>query len=198
MSKMARWFVVFLVALLALGPLVTAPPIVQASPLSVAAPADAPPFTIGPLEGLLYGLVAFGAIRIKDTASIAKKFVSRAGVAGKDYEEGVKTAGADWEAGARAGAQNYRQAVTEAAADGRFEKGIAAAGAAKFVAKAATLGATRYGPGVQASEQEYSKGVQPYLDSLKGLELPARRPRGQNSERANAVAMRLHQLRVGK
>lgn len=138
------------------------------------------------------------AIRIKDTASLAKKFVQRAGAASGDYKDGVAQSGQDWEAGARAGADNYRIAVTQAATEGRFERGIAAAGAAKFVNRATTLGAQRYGTGVQAAEGDWSKGVAPYLDALKGLELPPRRPRGQNADRANAVAQRLHQMRVGK
>lgn len=193
-----RVLFVIVVALLAVGPLASAPPTLHAAGIVMAAPADAPTSSVSGLEALLYGLAAFGAIRIKDTGSLAKKFVQRASAASKDYEEGVKASGADWEAGARNGAENYRIAVTQAASEGRFEKGVAAAGSAKFVARAASLGAQRFGPGVQASEGEWAKGAAPYLDALKGLELPARRPRGQNADRANAVAQRLHQMRVGK
>jgi hypothetical protein len=41
--------------------------------------------------------------------------------------------------------------------------------------------------------------VQPYLDTLKGMELPPRRPKGDpgNQARANAVASRLRAQKVG-
>ena len=193
-----RFLFVVAAAVLVIGPLVSSPPLVEAAPLAVAAPLEAPGSPVGDPLVWLYGLAVFGAIRIRDTGSLAKKFVTRAGAATKDYEEGVKQAGADWEKGARDGAENYRIGVTQAASEGRFERGVAAAGSAKFVARASTLGAQRFGPGVQAAEGEWAKGAAPYLDALKGMELPPRRPRGQNAERANAVAQRLHQMRVGK
>ena len=183
---------------LALGPLTATLPTFHASSLAIAAPADRAPALPGDPIGMLYLLPAFGAIRIKDTGSLAKKFVQRAGAASGDYKDGVAQSGQDWEAGARAGAENYQIAVTQAATEGRFERGVAAAGAAKFVQRATSLGAQRYPTGVQAAEGDWAKGTQPYLDALKGLELPPRRPRGQNAERANAVAQRLHQMRVGK
>jgi len=193
-----RYFVVTLVAALAIGPLVGAPSTVDAAGVSIAAPAQAPRSHSSVPETLLYGLAAFGAIRIKDTGSLAKKFVQRASAAGADYKDGVMAAGQDWEAGARNGEDNYKAAVVEAANQGRFGKGVAAAGAAKYTARASTLGAQRFPTGVAAAEGDWAKGSQPYLDSLKSLELPPRRPRGQNAGRANAVAERLHQMRVGK
>lgn len=182
----------------AIGLLVPISAPVQAAPVAIAAPAESPSSPLGDPTALFYLLPALGAIRIKDTGALAKKFVTRAGAASGDYKDGVKASGQDWEAGARAGADNYKQAVIEAANAGRFEKGIAAAGAAKFVQRAETLGSQRYGTGVAASEGDWAKGTQPYLDALKGMELPAKRPRGQNAARANAVAERLHQMRVGK
>lgn len=198
MSKMAKVFLPAVMALVAAGPLVFAPATLHAATLQMAAPADAPAPPLGPIEGLLYGLAAFGAIRIADTGKLSQKFSQRAGAAQADYKSGVESAGPDWENGARAGAENYRIAVTQAAAEGRFEKGVAAAGAAKFVQRASTHGPQRYQTGVQAAAGDWARGTQPYLDALKGMELPPRRPRGQNAERANAVAQRLHQMRVGK
>lgn len=184
--------------LVATGPLVGMVPTVHAASTAIAAPTSTSDHLPSPGASLLYGLGALGAIRIKDTGSLAKKFVQRAGAAGNDYTEGVKAAGQDWEAGAKAGEENYKIAVTQAANEGRFGRGVSAAGAAKFTQRAATLGAQRYPTGVAAAEGDWARGTQPYLDSLKGMELPPRRPRGQNAERANAVALRLHQMRVGK
>src|SRR4051812_32813164 len=112
------------------------------------------------------------AIRIKDTGAIAKKFVARASVAGPDYAAGVAASGGDWEANTKAAEDNYKTGVQQAAADGRFGRGVAAAGAAKFVDKATKLGAARYPQGVAASESDYARGVQPHLDMMKSLDLP--------------------------
>lgn len=188
----------FVIAALAIGPVDALAVPLHSAATAIAAPTDAPTFPGSGAAALFYGLAALGAIRIKDTGSLAKKFVQRAGAAGGDYTEGVKAAGQDWEAGAKAGEDNYKIAVTQAANEGRFGRGIAAAGSAKFVARASTLGAQRYPTGVQAAEGDWARGSQPYLDSLKSMELPPRRPRGQNADRANAVAQRLHQMRVGK
>jgi len=198
MSMQTRLFVAVVALGLAVGPLAAMPTALHVSLPALVAPVDAPGGVSDAPTGLLYLLPTLGAIRIKDTASLAKKFVQRAGAASADYKDGVAASGADWEAGARAGADNYKQAVIEAANQGRFEKGVAAAGAQKFVTRATTLGSQRFATGVQAAEGEWAKGSAPYLDALKGIELPPRRPRGQNAGRADAVAQRLHQMRVGK
>jgi hypothetical protein len=140
------------------------------------------------------------AIRIKDTATLARKFVTRAGAASGDYKDGVSQAGQDWETNTRAAGDNYAQGVQQAIADGRFQRGVTEAGSTKFVQRASTLGAQRFAPGVAAAEADWSKGAQPYLQALAGMTLPPRRPKGDpgNMERANAVASRLRALKVGK
>jgi len=139
-------------------------------------------------------------IRIKSTAEIAKKFVNRASLAGSDYTDGVKAGAADWEANTKASEDNYKAGVTAAAAEGRFGRGVAAAGAAKYLRKASELGAQRYPTGVAAAESDYSKGVQPHLDAMKSLDLPPRRPKGDpaNMQRANIVAAKNRAIKLGK
>lgn len=138
-------------------------------------------------------------IRIKDTASIAQKFVTRAGAAAGDYKDGVTAAGADWEANAKASAANYDAGTQAAIADKRFEKGIAKAGSAKYTTRASTLGAQRFPGGVQASQGDYAKGAEPYLSALKGMTLPPRGPKGdpRNFQRSQAVAETLRKIKLG-
>jgi hypothetical protein len=140
------------------------------------------------------------AIRVKPIGDIAKKFVRNAQGAAGDYTEGVRAAGGDWESNTVAGAQNFVQGVQQAIADGRFERGVREAGSAKFVQRATTLGAQRFGPGVAAAEADFSRGAAPYLQTIAGLTLPPRRPKGDpgNMERANAVAMALRRQKIGK
>lgn len=140
------------------------------------------------------------AIRIKDTGTLAKKFVRNAGAAAGDYKDSVAQSGQDWEANTKAGADNWATGTQQAIADGRFARGVGNAGAAKFVARATTLGAQRYPTGVGAAEGDWAKGAQPYLDALKSIDLPLRRPKGdpQNQQRANVVAQKLRSMKVGK
>lgn len=143
------------------------------------------------------GFIA-ATIKVKDTASIAKKFASRASAASGDYKEGVAGAGADWEANTKAASEVYKQSVIEAANAGRFEKGVAAAGAARYTKKATELGPSRFSTGVAAATDDFARGVGPYLDALKSIDLPPRKVKGQNAERANIVATRLRAMKVGK
>jgi hypothetical protein len=148
---------------------------------------------------LATGLI-FGAIRIKDTASLSQKFVQRASAAVNDYTSGVQQAGQDWETGARNGEPNYEAGVQEAISKKRFGRGIAAAGAGKYVANATKLGGVRYGPGVQNAQDAWARGVGPALEKLKGLVLPPKGPRRspQNQQRANMVALELGKLKDGQ
>lgn len=171
---------------------------------STAPAVRAPHSAASPLTNLAATLAAAGAvagvIRIKDTASIAKKFVNRASGAAADYTDGVRAAGSDWETNTKASEDNYKLGVTQAANDGRFGRGVAAAGAAKYVDRASTLGSQRYPTGIAAAEGAYSRNVQPFLDTMKSLDLPARRPKGDpaNVNRVAIVNAALRKLRLGK
>lgn len=149
---------------------------------------------------VVFSGVAFGAIRVKDTGALAKKFVQRAGAASGDYKDGVAAAGGDWEQNTKASEDNYAAGVQAAIGDKRFGKGVAAAGAGKYTQRATTLGAQRYPTGVQAAEGAWSQGAQPYLQAIASLNLPPRRPKGDpaNQQRANAVAAALRALKVGR
>lgn len=140
------------------------------------------------------------AIRVKDVGSLAKKFVTRASAAAPDYTSGVQAAGQDWQTNTAASADNYAQGVQAAIGDGRFRKGVEQAGAAKFVQKAATLGAQRYPTGVGAAQEDWAKGAGPYLQTIAALNLPPRRPKGDpaNAARSQAVSAALRAQKVGR
>jgi hypothetical protein len=135
---------------------------------------------------------------MKDAASLAKKFVTRASAAAPDYVDGVKVAGQDWQSNALAAEDNYGQATTQAIADKRFGKGIAKAGGAYYSERAATIGGNRYAPGVQAAGNNWSEGASPYLEiARQPLSIP-RRPKGQNAGRANEMAERMRALKLSR
>lgn len=138
-------------------------------------------------------------ITIKDTGSLAKKFVQRATNAQGDYKDGVTGAGAKFEAAAKASNDSWKAGVTAAAGRDAFAKGLNGAGA-KFERNATTLGPQRFAQGVQNAGDAWGQGTQPYLDALKALDLPPRGPRRSpaNMQRAAAVATKLGAMKEGK
>lgn len=140
------------------------------------------------------------AIRIRDAGQLAKKFSTRAAAASGDYKAGVEAAGNDWAQNTAASEDNYKAGVMQAANDGRFGKGVAAAGAAKYVTRAAGLGAQRFPTGVAAAEGDWVKGTQPYLQTIANLTLPPRRPKGDpaNQQRSNVIATALRAQKLGR
>lgn len=145
----------------------------------------------------LFGVA--GAITVKDTATVAQKFVTRASAAAPDYATGVQGAGPKWLSNAAAAEPNYVQGVQAAASRGAYGKGLQKHGAQKYQDNATKLGSQRYGPGVANAQAAYARGVDPYLNVLKGLDLPKRGPKGspQNSQRSAAVAVALNKAKVG-
>jgi len=198
MRTFARLSLIGLIVLVAGGPLLAAP-VPYHLGTTIGVPAGPPSAHPSILELVAYGLGAIAAIRIKDTGTLSKKFVQRATQASGDYKTGVEAAGQDWQARTSASGDNYANGVQAGIARKAFEKGVNDAGSSKYVTRAGTLGAQRYPSGVGAAEGDWAKGVQPYLDTLKGMELPPRRPKGDpaNQVRANAVAMRLRAQKVG-
>lgn len=198
MKIFARVSLIVLLTTLAAGPVLAAP-LARSTGPTVSSPHTVHSVAVKLLQGIAYGVAAFGAIRVKDTATLSKKFVRNASAAAGDYKTGVEQAGQDWQTRTSASGDNYASGVQAAIGRKAFERGVSEAGAGKYVTRASTLGAQRYPTGVGAAEGDWAKGAQPYLDELKGMELPPRRPKGDpgNQARANAVAARLRARKVG-
>jgi predicted RecA/RadA family phage recombinase len=137
---------------------------------------------------------------VKSLSAVVDKWTRRAGSAGEEYKQGVIGTPKSWSAATVAAAPAYKQGVTEAAAAGRFEKGVAAAGDAKWKDRASVLGPMRFSQGVQESGTAYSTGVGPVLAAIGAVDLPARGPVGSegNYMRSAAIGKALRQLRVGR
>lgn len=128
-------------------------------------------------------------MQTRSVADSAKKFVARAGAAQNDYAAGVQGAGGRWQAGAEASEDAWKAGTQEAINEGRFSKGVRAAGAAKYQNNATKLGPSRFVQGVQNAETAYSSAVQPFQAALASATLPPRGARGsaQNATRVQAV-----------
>ncbi len=138
-------------------------------------------------------------LKVKDSATSRDKFVNRGASAAPDYANGVKGAGGTWQANTTAGAPNYAAGVQEAINRHAFEHGIAKATGAKWEARASGVGAQRYPQGIREAGPAWEAGTAPYLQTLAGLTLPPRRPKGDpgNWQRAQAVGDALRRKKVG-
>jgi hypothetical protein len=137
-------------------------------------------------------------MNIKGADVIAKKYATRGGAAAQDYSDGVKNPRQPWAASTLNAASTYAAGVQQSIANGSFQKGVNAAGDEKWSRKSTTVGAQRYGPGVQAAQSDYSKGVAPYLQVLASLTLPPRGPKGDpgNVSRVQAIAQALRAKKI--
>lgn len=122
-------------------------------------------------------------MKLMSAADAAKKWTTRAGAASGDYASGVKDAGPTWEANTGAAASTYAQGVQAAIGNNSFAKGVSRAGGARYAGQAASLGASRYGGGVQAATATYASKIQPVLDTIQSLQAtaPKRGPKGDPS-----------------
>jgi len=134
---------------------------------------------------------------VPDVGKVAGKWSRRASAASQDYTDGVNTTAADWQANTAAAAGAYKQGVTQAANAGRFEKGVARVGTAKWKKNAAEKGPMRYSQGVSVAEQDYSSQVAPFLQAIGSLDLPPRQPTGSdaNLQRVAVIAKGLRALK---
>lgn len=138
------------------------------------------------------------AIKVKDAASAATKFVQRGQAAAADYTKGVAGAGDSWAQNTAAAADTYAQGVQEGISRNAFSKGVAKAGPQKFVTNSTTKGAQRYPQGIATAGPAWQDGTAPYLQVLSGLTLPPRRPKGDpgNMARVSAVTEALRKKKV--
>lgn len=140
------------------------------------------------------------APRVPPVSQVAAKWARRAASAGPEYELGVTGAGTRWQTNAAAAENNFKAAVTAAAAAGRFGRGIAKAGGAKYEKNAVSKGPARFAQGVGVAEPDYSSQVAPFLQVIAATDLPARQPTGSegNIQRVAAIARALRALKVGR
>jgi len=119
----------------------------------------------------------------------SEKWARRAGQSSQDYAEGVTSPRVDWKQATLAAAKNQELGVQAAIQDKRFEKGVNAAGSAKWQQKALQKGQQRFVQGVQESQGDYETGVSPYLKVIEATTLPPRYPKGdpRNIERVVAL-----------
>lgn len=139
-------------------------------------------------------------ISTKSLAETQSKWTNVTPTRQTEYAAATPAAAQRWEAASLAAAPNYQAAVQAANIGARQSAGIRKAGAAKFSRKVQSVGANRFGPGVQAAGPDYASSFGPYLQAIQQVELAARRPRGDpsNYQRVQQVGNPLHALRLAQ
>lgn len=120
-------------------------------------------------------------LNVKSAEVSATKWDANAARAADEFATNAAAAASVWEAATKAAKDNFHKAITAAGIADRFAGGVAKAGAAKFSRKINDVAKDRFGPGIHAAVTDYSEGVSPYLDTIRGLSLKKRGPRGDPS-----------------
>lgn len=140
------------------------------------------------------------AVRVKPVNTAGANWTESASGASTRYAAEAVQASTAWAQNAQAAAPNFKQAISAAGIEARFSAGIQRAGAGKYARKVEELGASRYTTGVSSGRGDYEAGVTPYLQTIQGLTLPGRKPRGDpgNIQRVAVIADALHKRRIGQ
>ncbi len=117
-------------------------------------------------------------VAIRSTREIAEKWSSVTPTRTAFYEAGVRAPKKDWARTTSAAESVYKEAVVRAANEGRFGKGVKAAGTEKWQRKAIEVGAGRWGPGVSIAAPDFESGFAPYRDAIEKITLKPRFPGG--------------------
>lgn len=139
------------------------------------------------------------AIKVPAASDVGAKWKRRVDGATQDYTAGVTDPSVDWATPTKQAEGTYKEAVVKAAGEGKFGKGVAAAGNEKWKAKTAAKGPGRWSSGVADAQPDYEKGMGKVLSAISSVSLPARGPAGdeRNYERVKAVGRAVHNATKG-
>lgn len=139
-----------------------------------------------------------GAVKVKSIEASTTKWEGNASRAAEEFAANAAAAGEAWAQGAQKAADAYGQAVTAAGIKERFRRGVARAGAAKFVRKIQDVARDRFGPGIAAATIDYRTGAEPYYSTIASLTLDQRKPRGDpaNYRRVEQIGKALNAKRL--
>ena len=138
------------------------------------------------------------AIKVKSVALAVAKWTDNAGRSAQRYADGAIDGADAWANNTAAAAENYSSAITAPGIKDRFRAGVRKAGADKYKRKIQDVARDRYAPGVAAAITDYQDNVAPYLSTIAGLTLSARKPKGDpaNYKRVEEVGRALNSKRL--
>ena len=136
---------------------------------------------------------------IRSLDFISKKWKDVTPGRAQQYKEGVNSPRRSWSESAQAADEARKAGLAAADSRDAFKTGVQRAGDAKWKNRSSVLGSQRFGPGVQAAQQEYQSGFAPYHSVIQGVNLSPRGPKGSpgNYDRSRAIGEALHSAKVG-
>jgi len=136
---------------------------------------------------------------IKSIAAIQEKWGRVTPTRTEDYTLGIKNPKRDWAASAGAAKESHKAAMTAAAANDSYAKGVAKAGTARWQDKASRKGPARFAEGVTMAAPDYGTGFAPYADVIKATTLTPRFPKGdiRNLDRVKVISQALRKKKMG-
>lgn len=137
-------------------------------------------------------------IDIPPIAEIAEKWERVTPGRAADYTHGVQNPRRSWMDATLEQIDVWIEAITQAIADGRWQRGVRDAGDRKWQANTLAKGPTRWVHGIRLARGVYRDRFQPYRDEIASIDLPPRGPRGdeRNYERVAIIGRRLHALKL--
>jgi len=137
-------------------------------------------------------------IVVKPASSLAEKYSSRAANATPEFLSGVANSPKDQAALAVAQRSNMFAALADTKTQDRWARNLLKAGTAKFKAKVALVGDSRYRSGIAAAKELWAANIQPFFDTLGSLSLGKKMPKGDpsNSGRSTQVQQALHAKKI--
>lgn len=93
----------------------------------------------------------------KTPEQIADKYQRGVAGAGQDYLNGVQAPSRPWAAATVASAQRWQTGIQQAISDNKFQRGVQAAGDAKWQTRAADIGAQRYTQAATTAAAAYAQ-----------------------------------------
>jgi hypothetical protein len=135
---------------------------------------------------------------VKPLDRIREKWKRVSSAAQAEYEAGVKNPRTDWATATKGAEEAYKKGVMQAAAAGRFGKGVSKSGTSHWQEMAIKTGPHRWSEGIGVAEERYAAGFRPYHEALEALVYPAKGPKGapENINRVAVVAKKLHELKL--
>ena len=134
------------------------------------------------------------SLTVKPIEASTDKWSTNAGRAATEYAENAAAAADKWATMTKAAGATFQQAITAGNIRQRFERGVSKAGASKYARKISDVARDRYAPGISAATVDYRTGAEPYFQTLAGLTLDQRKPRGDpaNYRRVEQVGKALN------
>lgn len=138
------------------------------------------------------------ALKVKGVEQSVTKWSDNASRAAEEYASNAQAAADQWATQTKNAADTFHQAISAPGIKNRFLRGVTLAGASKYARKIGDVARDRFAPGISAASQDFRAGVEPYLQTLAGLSLSQRKPRGDpsNYRRVEEVGKALNAKRM--